>query len=248
MPVVMRTPLVWLLLSVAVSGCVDRGRLNANCSWTGDSAAPLDLSHAADRRHLTDDAQLAEGIAVRTADTQHKQRFGYGGHGGLIEHGRVVRECMATLVVAIERNHGVNAAQVHAARAQRSPWFDAPVMLSFAAVYVVAATFASGWIRRRFLDAARPAVAAMIVAAAPAFSALGVQVAVVWAAIWECVRIGDDHFGTFRAARPPWGDHVGLLFAGGVALFAIVSMLPRRGAGGPGLDPPSPPVTTLFTA
>jgi hypothetical protein len=46
----------------------------------------------------------------------------------------------------------------------------------------------------------------------------------------------------------PWGDHVGLLFAGGVALFAIVSMLPRRGVGGPRLDPPSPPVTTLFTA
>jgi hypothetical protein len=42
------TPPAWLLLSVAVSGCVDRGRLNAECAWTGDSAAPLDLTDAAD--------------------------------------------------------------------------------------------------------------------------------------------------------------------------------------------------------
>lgn len=241
------TPLAWLLLMGAVSGCIDRSRLNADCAWTGDLAAPLDLAQASDRRHLTDDAQLAEGVAVRTADTQHKRRFGYGGHGGLIEHGRVVRECMATLAAAIERNHGVTAAQIDAARAQRNPWFDAPVILSFAAAYALAAAFASAWIRRRFLDASRVAGGAVIVASALAFSALGVQFAVVWSAIWECVRIGDDHFGTFRAARPPWGDHVDLLFAAGVALFMIVSVLPRRGAAG-GVDARSSAVTTLFNA
>jgi hypothetical protein len=246
MRVLSRTPLPWLLLSLAVSGCIDRSRLNPDCSWTGDLAVPLDLAQASDRRHLTDDAQLAEGIAVRTADTQHKRRFGYVGHGGLIEHGRVVRECMATLAAAIERNHGVTAAQIDAARAQRNPWFDAPVILSFAAAYALAATFATGWVRRRFVDASRLVVGAVIVGSALAFSALGVQLAVVWSAIWECVRIGDDHFGTFRAARPPWGDHVDLLFAAGVALFVIVSALPRRGAVG-GVDAPSSPVTTLFT-
>jgi hypothetical protein len=87
----------------------------------------------------------------------------------------------------------------------------------------------------------------VIVATALAFSALGVQFAAVWSAIWECVRIGDDHFGTFRAARPPWGDHIDLLFAGGVMLFMIVSALPRRGAVRR-LDASSSPVTTLFTA
>lgn len=239
--------LAWLFVAVAVSGCIDRSRINPDCAWTGDVAAPLDLTKASDSRHLTDDAQLAEGVAVRTADTQHKRRFGYGGHGGLIEHGRVVRECMATLAPAIERNHGVTAAQINAARAQRDPWFDAPVMLSFAAGYLLAAGFASDWIRRRFLGASRLALGAVIAGSALAFSALGVQRAVVWSAIWECVRIGDDHFGTFRAARPPWGDHVGLLFAAGVGLFMIVSLLPRRDAAGD-LDAPSSPVTRLFSA
>jgi len=247
MRVLSQTALPWLLVSVAVSGCIDGSRLNPDCSWTGDLAATLDVTRASDRRHLTDDAQLAEGVAVRTADTEHKRRFGYGGHGGLIEHGRVVRECMATLAAAIERNHGVTAGQIDAARAQRDPWFDAPVILSFAAAYALAAAFASAWIRRRFLDASRLAAVAMTVGSALVFSALGVQLAVVWSAIWECVRIGGDHFGTFRAARPPWGDHVDLLFAAGVALFLIVSLLARRGVGG-GLDVASSRVTTLFTA
>jgi hypothetical protein len=153
---------------------------------------------------------------------------------------------MATLAAAIERNHGVTAAQVEAARANRDPWFDAPVILSFAAAYALAAAFASGRIRRRFADASRFAAGAVIVGAALAFSALGVQLAVVWSAIWECVRIGDDHFGTFRAARPPWGDHVDLLFACGITLFVIVSALPRRGVLGPP-DAPSSPATRLFS-
>ena len=38
--------LTWLLLSVAVSGCIDRSRLNPDCGWTGDLAGPLDLTQA----------------------------------------------------------------------------------------------------------------------------------------------------------------------------------------------------------
>jgi hypothetical protein len=52
-------------------------------------------------------------------------------------------------------------------------------------------------------------------------------------------------FGTFRAAWPPWGAHIELLFAVGVALFVIVSGLPRRDV--LEVDARSSPVTTLFT-
>ena len=73
----------------------------------------------------------------------------------------------------------------------------------------------------------------MLVAAAAslAVGAMGVQLLAVWSAIWETVRIGDDHFGSFRAAHPAWAAHPGILLAAGVLLFWIVAVglvLPAR--------------------
>lgn len=213
----------WLLVGLYATGCIDRSRLNSSCEWTNDSSVALDLTLPADRQHLIADAQLAEGLAVRRADTEHKQRFGYGGHGGLIEHGRVLHECFGALANRIERDHGVTAAQIDEARGQRSPAFDVAVAVPFLALYVFSAVWACWRIRRTFSDS--PLFGGIAVAAASiAFSALGVQLGVMWSAIWECVRIGDDHFGSFRAARPPWGDHALALFAGGIVLFSAIAL------------------------
>jgi hypothetical protein len=225
MRVATRPRCLLLLLAVCASGCIDRSRLNATCEWTRDSAFPLDLNRPADRRHLVADAQLAEGLAVRYADTEHLRRYGYAGHGGLIQHGQVVRECMARMVAVIERSHGVTPEQINAARGQRDERFDATVMLSFAAAYVVAAIAAARWIRRRFVDAPAAIAVAITTAASIALSALGMQLGAIWTAIWEAARIGDDHLGTFRAARVPWGQHAGEIFAAGVVIFWVTSLV-----------------------
>jgi hypothetical protein len=221
----------WLLAACAAAGCIDRTRLNAACEWTRDSTFPLALANPADYRHLVADAQLAEGLAVRYADTEHKRRTGYGGHGRLLDYGRVLSRCYDTLVERIQRDHAVTAADIDQARAVRDASFDAPVALSFVALYVVAAAGVVRWIRRRFVDDGRVVHAAIVVGASAAASALGVQLGAVWGAIWECVRIGDDHFGSFRAAHPFWHQEIGAVFAGGVLVFWTIAILESvRGA------------------
>ena len=215
------------LILLAACGCIDRTRLNATCAWTQDSAFPLDLTNPAHRRHLVADAQLAEGLAVRYADTEHKRRTGYGGHGGLLEYGGVLRQCFDPLAARIERDHGVTAAQIHDARPVRDARFDGAVLLTFALGYVGASMAAAGWIRRRFVDARRAIVGCVVAMASAAFSVLGVQLAVVWSAICESVRIGDDHFGVFRATRSPLTQHVADAFAIGVVLFWLAVLAYR---------------------
>ena len=212
-----------LLLLVCTCGCIDRTRTNSGCEWTRDSAYPLDLTSPADQGHLVADAQLAEELAVRYADAQHKRQFGYQGHGGLIDHGRVYRECLTGLVGVIERSHEVTAGQINRARAQRNPRFDIPVMLSFGAIYALGAMVLSGWLRRKFFDPSQAIGMIVTVGASMMFSALGLQAGAVWTAIWECVRIGNDHLGAGRAARAPWDQHLAGLFVVGIVLFWTVS-------------------------
>jgi hypothetical protein len=218
---------LWLLVLLCAPGCIDRSRINSTCEWTRDSVFPLDMTNPAHQQHLIGDAQLAEELSVRYADTEHKRRFGYERHGGLIDYGRVVHECMAKLVTVIERDHGVTAAQIDQARGRRDWTFDSAVMLSFGGMYALGAAAAGSRIRRRFFDS--PIVATTVMAGASlGFSVLGIQLGALWTAIWECVRIGDDHLGTFRAAHDPWGQHLGDLFIAGIVLFWIVAALAWR--------------------
>jgi hypothetical protein len=216
----MRTLLALLLLCSV--GCIDRTRLNAECAWIGDTSFRLNLANPTRQRHLIADAQLAEGVAVRYADTEHRRRFGYGGHGRLVDHGAVLHACFDKLVAEIERNHDVHSADIDAARAERDLRFDAPVMLSFATLYVVAALFGNRWIGRHF-GVSRSTAVAVTAGASIVFSLAGLQFAAVWGAIWETVRIGDDHFGSFRAARAPSGNNLPHLFVADVLLFWIAA-------------------------
>ena len=83
----MRSLPPWLVLvavmavSLAVNraiclGCVDRHRGNRTCEWTGDTAFPIDVRNPAHWEHLVGDAQLAEELAIRYADTEFARRFG----------------------------------------------------------------------------------------------------------------------------------------------------------------------------
>ena len=83
----------------------------------------LDLDNPAAMRHLVADVQLAEDLAIRFADSEHKRLTGYAGHRG-IENGRVLAECRATLFGTITGTHQVPMEQVLAYRAAR------PVTLS----------------------------------------------------------------------------------------------------------------------
>lgn len=89
------TAFVFLSAGVcALAGCASPERRNKSCQWPGDESRSLNLADRFDQRHLDDDVQLADELATRYADYQHKIPYGYEGHGGLLEHGRVVRSAL----------------------------------------------------------------------------------------------------------------------------------------------------------
>jgi hypothetical protein len=226
----------WLLLLVGMSGgigatyvgcpgCIERDRVNSTCEWTGDTTFPLDSQNREHQRHLIKDAQLAEDLSVRFADTEHKRLSGYKGHGGLIDNGRVVKECMARLFTTIENDHVVTSEQIQVARAQRNRAFDLAVGLLFLPLYSFGAAGACRRVWHRF--ASHPRYVGLVAMGLMSFavSFLGLLGGQLWFAIWELVRIGNDHFGGSRAALNLWGEHSGALLIAGVLLFWFIASL-----------------------
>jgi len=219
----------WLLIA-ALPGCIDRDRVNTNCEWMGDTRFPIDSRNAGHQDHLVRDAQLAEELATRFADAEHERRFGYGGHGGLVDNGRVHHDCLARLVAAIQTNHGVTSEQVRAARAHRDWRFDLAVAALFLPLYWYGATVVCRGLARRFgSDEPRVRIVATGLASL-VVGFLGLQAGQLWTAAWETVRVGNGHIGGFRLASwvHPWAGHVGALFIGAALLFCLIAAASRR--------------------
>ena len=224
-----------LLLLVAVSsgigftrhcpGCIDPSRVNKGCEWTRDTAFPIDWNNPAHRQHLVADAQLAEDLAIRHADAEFNRLYGYEAHGGLIDNGRVMKDCMARLFGVIGTNHAVTPEQIASARGVRSSLFDTVVALSFLPLYVLGAMAACSRLDRRFSMEQRSVrlVAIGLTSAVAAF--LGLQVGPLWGSVWEAVRVRNGHMSPFRSAiYTRWThDHVGAIFVGGMVIFWLVA-------------------------
>ena len=60
---------VTVLVVLAAIGCVRRDGRNSDCKWPGESVA-----YSPDSRHLSADAEFAEDLAIRYADTHYGSR------------------------------------------------------------------------------------------------------------------------------------------------------------------------------
>jgi hypothetical protein len=211
-------------------GCIDRERSNSTCQWTGDRQSALNLGIAADRQHLVADAQLAEEVAIRYADAEHKRRFGFEGHGGGIAQGRVRTGCMVRLVMTISTNHGVTAQQIANARGQRRLSFDLAVALLFSPLYCVGALIACRRLGSRFSSHQGYTLLVATGLTSVAVSFLGVQFLQLWLMVWEIVRVGNGHMSGFRAATwNRWSNQdFDAQFLCGVLLFWVVAVLCDR--------------------
>ena len=74
--------------------------------------------------------------AIRHADAEFNRLYGYEAHGGLIDNGRVVTDCMARLVGVIETTHAVTPEQIVVARGERSRLFDTAAAVSSSSIPV----------------------------------------------------------------------------------------------------------------
>jgi hypothetical protein len=84
-----------LPLLVCFVACTGRDRRNANCQWPQETAISLDVRNPEQQRHLSDDALLAEDLAIRYADSG--KGLGSGHFAGPTVYERTRDECMAAL-------------------------------------------------------------------------------------------------------------------------------------------------------
>ena len=213
------------------SGCIARERVNESCEWTGDTRVSLDPKNPAHQQHLIEDAQLAEELGIRYADAEFGRRFGVEHHGGLLEQGRVRRECLSRMFLAIEHNHDVSAEQIGVARGQRNRSFDVAVVLLFLPLYSLAATIACRWLGRHFSSDERyvRSVATGLASIAAAF--LGVQAFRLWGSLWEVIRVGNGHMTSIRAASyGRWTQQYGGAdLVAAILLFWLIALTSYRG-------------------
>jgi hypothetical protein len=213
-------------------GCIERSRVNKACEWTGDVAFPIDWNNSAHRQHLVADAQLAEDLAIRHADAEFNRLYGYEAHGGLIDSGRVVRECMAQLVGAIEANHAVTLERIAVARGERSRLFDTAAAVSFLPLFALAAIATGSRLSRRFSAEKRSVRLVAITLASAIAGFLGLQAGQLWGAVWEAVRVRNGHMSPFRSAiYTRWTNHhFGAIFMALAVTFCLVAICWRSPA------------------
>jgi hypothetical protein len=160
---------------------------------------------------------------VRYGDAEHKRLTGFSGHGGLIDNGRVRRECDDSLFATIAKVHQIPVERVLQARGARNAVWDVAVMVTFAAFYGLLAWLAVPIIARQFpSDEPWMQWVVLTVAALPV-AAGGLLLGDVWSTTMEVIRVGNGHLAQVRGDRIPWGHHLGALFVIGVVYFWFVA-------------------------
>src|SRR5215831_16270288 len=96
---------VMTLFTLTAAGCVRREGRNSDCRWPGETPA-----HSADARHLSGDAEFAEDLAIRYADTHFGLRTP--GYVSGEEYDAARDRCMASLCDRIATAHGVSVETV----------------------------------------------------------------------------------------------------------------------------------------
>ena len=202
-------------LLLLVAGCLPRERLNSTCEFREPPRA-LDLSVAADRRHLREDAQVAEELGVRQGDATR-------GRESIPERTTRAEGCTAAVFDQIARIHGVSRTSVEAAALHRSLWLD--IVLVFLPAGLVALFICMAIADRvngRFA-AEEPAIwLVMAVLSGLVVSFVIMFVGEMWSWLVEMLRIDDLHI-SYRAFQLPWSRHRWLLYAVSVGLFLFVT-------------------------
>jgi hypothetical protein len=211
-----------------LTGCVSESSgPDAVCQWRGDTIGALDLTDPRQDRHLSNDAEEAENLAIRYADGHDRPTNG--GGPTIAEYHQTRDQCMAALFQVVADRHHVTPQQVRESiNKHRHTSLDWAVMLSFGVLYGL---FVNGFVRqiwRRFppkQDRLLGIMATVLIS--PVVSLIGVAVGEFWAFEAETLRIGYGHL-VERVERIPWGHHRPAIFAAGLLIFWILSWLRYR--------------------
>ena len=208
---------VSLLVALAAAGCVRRDGRNSDCKW------PPEISgHAPDSRHLSGDAEFAEDLAIRYADTH----FGPRTPNYVSDHAYAAArdQCRDALFEEIAREHGVPVGRVSGALGRNRARVEIAEVLPFVLVYCLAATAVARaiWRRYPFIEHGWVPGVVMALFLSLAFAAGSTMLGEWWSLLAESSRIGTGHM-SYRVQRLWWGQHRTELFAGSLIVFWLAA-------------------------
>lgn len=220
-------PVAMVLCSLLLCGCVRREGRNQDCRWPAEPGArALRTSASEDRRHLAEDLEFAEELAVEYMDAHHGPRSGaFQSHEAA---GKALRACLAELAGHIARSHEVDPKEVSRLFGSRNVVADASVIVPFLALYCLGVALLAGWLLRQYPpEDGWMITAIMCLVASLAFSIGGVLVGEQWVVLWESIRVGTGHL-SYRRDRVPWVRYETLFFLACLGLFWVTAAIRYR--------------------
>ena len=190
---------------------------NTNCEWPSSRSAS-----SRSVRALAADAEFAENLAIRHADACCG--LGSPGFQSLERYAQAREQCMATLFQLLADKHNVSTAEVRRALGQRRLDVDLLIMLTYGAIYILAAYLIVRWLWRRIGQEDPSRAAVMSVFAAAVVALIGVVGGEIWCDSFEMVRLGNGHL-SYRETRVPWTHHRVELFLIAVVVFGLMTAL-----------------------
>jgi hypothetical protein len=202
-----------MMCLMLAQGCIRREGRNADCKWT-----PEIPPHIATERHLSADAELAEDLAIRYADS----------HDGLHSPNYVSNDayvaarnaCVQSLFKQLATQHGAEVERISAAWGRNRGRVDVAANLPFAVLYVAVVVFLTSWIAKKYpaREYGWLTTTAIALIGSVVISELGCLVAELWAGAVERWRLDNGHL-SYRVQRVWPVAHRGLLFVAEIIVF-----------------------------
>lgn len=207
--------LIVMVFVLLASGCVRRNGRNPECRWPGEAS-----NHSVSPRHLSADAEFAEDLAIRYADTH----FGPRSPNPSETYEAERDQCMERLFAEIASEHGVPITQVSGSLGQNRAHIDTAEVLPFALLYTLATIAVARRIWRRYPPEDGYAAGIMMSLFVSLAFALGVLIlGEQWNWFVEGHRIGNNHM-SYRVWRMFWPKHRVGLFAAGLLIFWLAAI------------------------
>jgi hypothetical protein len=202
---------------LSVCGCVRRDGRNSDCRWPGEAPAqPVSAGH------ISADAEYAEDLAIRYADTH----FGRHSPNPSERYPTERDACRDRLFEEVAKEHGVPVTQVANSLGRNRAYIDLAELLPFALIYGLAAIVAARMIWRRYPPAEGGWVPGIIMAlfVSLAVAATSALLGEVWNWAVEGHRIGNPHM-SYRADRLFWHNHRLELFVAALLVFWLAAII-----------------------